>query len=182
MIFSFGFQFLCSDFEVAWGTLFSLTNSMFYDPLGLATPIILQSKLIYLSLCKEKLNWDTIVPECIWNVWDKFIETVSHSEKIIISRLLFNIYDECCFFEIHGFADKSFAIHSSVMHMWCVLGNCSSTTLLCFRSRLIHSQSTTIPRLELSACVLLSEHFKDIVNPFYCLLKNANLSVEKSND
>ena len=69
---------------------------MFYDPLGLVSPVVLQSILIYQSLCKEKINWDTIVPESIRNVRDKFVETLRHSEKKVISRSLFNIYDESC--------------------------------------------------------------------------------------
>ena len=64
---------------------------MFYDLLGLVSPVVLQSKLIYQSSCKEKINWDTIVPESIRNVWDKFVETLRHSEKKVISRSLFNI-------------------------------------------------------------------------------------------
>ena len=79
------------------------TTALFYDPLGLVLPIVLQSKLIYHSLCMEKINWNTIVPESIRNVWDKFVETLRHSEKIVISRLLFNIYDGSSFYEVHGF-------------------------------------------------------------------------------
>ena len=62
-------------------------TAMFYDPLGLVWPIVLQSKLIYQSLCKEKINWDTIGPESIRNVWDSLfetlVETLRHSEKIV---------------------------------------------------------------------------------------------------
>ena len=57
---------------------------MFCDPLGLVSPIVLQSKLIYQSLSKEKTNWDTAIPESIRNVWNKFAETLRHSEKIVI--------------------------------------------------------------------------------------------------
>ena len=41
-----------------------------------------------------------------------------------------------------------------------VTGNSNSTTLLCSKSSLVPSKSTTIPRLELSACLLLSKHVK----------------------
>ena len=138
-------------------------TTMFYDPLGLVSPIVLQSKLIYQSLCKEKINWDTIVPESIRNVWEKFVEALRHSEKIFISRPLFNIYDESCFYEVHGFADASSEAYSSVVYLRCVLGNSNSTALLCSKSRIAPSKSTTIPRLELSACVLLSEHVKSVI-------------------
>ena len=64
-------------------------TTMFYNPLGLVSLVVLQWKLIYLSLCKEKIDWDTFVPESIRNVCDKSVETLRHSEKIIILRLLF---------------------------------------------------------------------------------------------
>ena len=111
-------------------------TAMFYDPLGLVSPIVLQTKLIYQSLCKEKINWDTIVPESIRNVWDKFVEALRHSEKIFISRPLFNIYDESHFYEVHEFADASSEAYSSVIYLRCVLGNSNSTALLCSKSRL----------------------------------------------
>ena len=107
---------------------------MFYDSLGLVSPIVLQSKLIYQSLCKEKINWDTITPESIRNVWDKFVETLHHSEKIVISRPLFNIYDES-FCEVHEFADVSSEAYNSVIYLRYVLGNSNSTALLCSKSR-----------------------------------------------
>ena len=90
---------------------------MFYYPLGLVSLTVLQLKLIYQSLCKEKINWDTIVPESIRNVWDKFVEALHHSEKLLISRPLFNIYDESCFYEVHGFADASSEAYSSVIYL-----------------------------------------------------------------
>ena len=139
------------------------TTALFYDPLGLVLPIVLQSKLIYHSLCIEKINWNTIVPESIRNVWDKFVETLRHSEKIVISRPLFNIYDESCFYEVHGFADASSGAYSSVIYLQCVLSKSNSTALLCSKSRLVPSKLTTIPRLDLSACVLLSEHIKSVI-------------------
>ena len=82
-------------------------TAMFYDLLGLVSPIVVQSKLIYQSLCKEKINWDTIVPESNRNIWDKFVEALRYSERTLISRPLFNIYNESCFYEVHGFADAS---------------------------------------------------------------------------
>ena len=140
---------------------------MFYDPLGLVLPIVLKSKLIYQSLCKEKINWDTIGPESTRNVWDslleKFVETLRHSEKIVFLRPLFNIYDESCFYEVHGFADASSGAYSSVIYLQCVLSKSNSTALLCSKSCLVPSKLTTIPRLDLSACVLLSEHIKSVI-------------------
>ena len=118
---------------------------MFYHPLGLVSLTVLQLKLIYQSLCKEKINWDTIVPESITNVWNKFVEALRHSEKIFILRLLFNIYDENCFYEVHGLTDVSSEAYSSVNYLRCVLDNSNSTVLFRSKSHLALSKSTTIP-------------------------------------
>ena len=51
------------------------------------------------------------MPESIRSVWDRFVETLCHSEKIFISRPLCDI----CFYEVHGFADASSEAYSSVI-------------------------------------------------------------------
>ena len=56
-------------------------TATFYDPLGLVSPIVPHSKLIYQSLRNKKINWDAIVPESIRNVWDKFVETYVIQKK-----------------------------------------------------------------------------------------------------
>ena len=121
-------------------------TAIFYDPLGLVSPIVLHSKLIYQLLCKEKINWDTILPESIGNVWDKFVEALRHLEKIFISRPFFNIYDESCFYEVYGFAYMPSEAYSNVIYLRCVLGNSSSTALLCSKSR---SAPSNLPNCQL---------------------------------
>ena len=59
--------------------------------------------------------------------------------------------------------DASSEAYSSVIYLWCVLGNSNSTALLCAKSHLVLSKLTTILRLELSVCVLLSEHIKSVI-------------------
>ena len=78
---------------------------MFYDPLGLVSTIVLQSKLIHQLLCNEKINCDTLVPESTRNVWDMLVETHVIQKKIIILKPWFNVYDENCFYEVRRFAD-----------------------------------------------------------------------------
>ena len=55
------------------------------------------------------------MPESIRSVWDRFVETLCHSEEIFISRPLCDIYDDSCFYEVHGFADASSEAYSSVI-------------------------------------------------------------------
>ena len=84
-------------------------------------------------------------------------------KKIVFLRPFFNIYVGSCFYEVHGFEDTSSEAYSSVIYLRCVWGNSNLTALLWSKSRVAPSKLTTIPRLELSACVLWSEHVKSVV-------------------
>lgn len=107
-------------------------------------------------LYNEKINCDTLVPESTRNVWDKLVETSHHSEKIIILKPWFDVYDENCFYEVHRFADVPSEAYSIIIYLRCAVGNSNPTTLLCSKSRLAPSKYTTIPGLEMSVCVQLS--------------------------
>ena len=41
-------------------------SSSICDPLGLISPITIQAKIIFQPLCKEKLNWDSEIPQMLW--------------------------------------------------------------------------------------------------------------------
>ena len=43
-----------------------------FDPLGLATPLLLQGKLIYRDACLDKCAWDTELPKELAKRWDKW--------------------------------------------------------------------------------------------------------------
>ena len=90
---------------------------MFYDPLGLVSTIVLQSKLIHQLLCNEKINCDTLVPESTRNVWDMLVETHVIQKKIIILKPWFNVYEENCFYEVRRFADASSEAYSIIIYL-----------------------------------------------------------------
>ncbi|KAK3751520.1 hypothetical protein QZH41_009805, partial [Actinostola sp. cb2023] len=43
-----------------------------YDPLGLVSPITLSGKIIYLSVCDDKIGWDVPLPEPLVKMWRKW--------------------------------------------------------------------------------------------------------------
>ena len=53
--------------------------AMFFDPLGLISPVTLQSKLIFKSLCINKIEWDNVIPKDLLNMWTKFVNEVSNT-------------------------------------------------------------------------------------------------------
>ena len=45
-----------------------------YDPLGLASPISLGGKILFLDVCDSKLNWDARLPSKLMQSWIRWEE------------------------------------------------------------------------------------------------------------
>ena len=48
-------------------------SAMFFDPLGVVCPIMLNAKVLFQETCKRKLSWDAIIPIDVNNKWKVFI-------------------------------------------------------------------------------------------------------------
>ena len=57
-------------------------SAMFFDPLGVVCPIVLNAKVLFQETCKQKLSWDTIIPIDINNKWKVFINELFKLDKI----------------------------------------------------------------------------------------------------
>ena len=60
----FGFKVTLKQNSWTRRGLLSVISSVF-DPLGFATPLLLQGKLLIQQLCKENLEWDETIPDNI---------------------------------------------------------------------------------------------------------------------
>ena len=63
-------------------------SSSFYDPLGLISPISVQSKHILQLLYKEKLDWDSLISEVLVTIWNSFIKCLKLCPSIRVPRYL----------------------------------------------------------------------------------------------
>ena len=141
-------------------------SAMFFDPLGLISPVTLQSKLIFKSLCINKIEWDNVIPKDLLNKWTKFVNELSNT-TLHIDRYMGveeNTNDQIL--EIHGFADASsqaFAVYLRVVTQ----GN-TTVKFWCAKSKVASMKQLTIPGLELLSCELLTK-----------LIKSVNLAIEK---
>ena len=59
---------------------------MFYDPIGLLQPILINLKILFQELCKQKLSWDKILPDDFRNEFEKIMFSVQDMEKIFMPR------------------------------------------------------------------------------------------------
>ena len=78
------------------------TAGMFFDPLGLILPIIIQSKLIFQRLCVAEFSWDSLLSTEYRELWNKFLYERNSLESVSIKRhILCNCWNRVI--EIHGF-------------------------------------------------------------------------------
>ena len=137
--------------------MLSILSSVF-DPLGFAAPVILVAKLLLQELCRLKYDWDDIMTDDLYDLWQNWLNDLKHLPDIHIPRCL-NISDkpycQLAHCELHHFADASSRGYGMVSvlrlvthdgHVFCnfVMG----------KARLAPLKTVSIPRLELMAATL----------------------------
>lgn len=135
-------------------TILSLTAQIF-DPLGLVGPITVVAKLIIQRLWQYKLSWDESIPLDLNTRWLQFRDQLPELNSLMIPRhVLQRNYKTV---ELHGFSDSSENAYGACIYIRSIdeTGNITSN-LLCAKSRVAPLKSTTLPRLELCAAVLLA--------------------------
>ncbi|GFW68974.1 uncharacterized protein TNCV_2918721 [Trichonephila clavipes] len=131
-----------------------------FDPLGFLGPIITKAKLILEKFWVLKLEWDEPLSNPIAKEWNDFVSTLPVIQNIHVPRLVIGKGRII----IHGFADASTAAYGAVLYAQSISEEDVSTRLLCSKSRVAPVKPITIPRLELCACVLLSQLLERVLH------------------
>ncbi|GFX81266.1 integrase catalytic domain-containing protein [Trichonephila clavipes] len=133
-----------------------------YDPLGLIGPIVTKAKIFIQELWKIKLDWSEQLPPDTMEEWMNFYQKLAKVNNFKIPRCI--LLPATIRIEIHGFSDASERAYAAVVYIKCFNeSGQSQTRLLCSKSRVAPLKTLTIPRLELSAALLLSRLVKKVV-------------------
>ncbi|KAJ8720880.1 hypothetical protein PYW08_006345 [Mythimna loreyi] len=133
--------------------------SKIFDPLGWLSPITTKLKLLFQAVWQQQLNWDDQVPEEMVKQWSLMTEDLQHINEFKLPRWL-----QCHrkgTIKLHGFCDASSKAFACVIY--CIYENedtnqISKVSLVTGKARLVPTnKDITLPRLELSAAVLLSK-------------------------
>ncbi|XP_071580243.1 uncharacterized protein [Temnothorax nylanderi] len=128
-----------------------------YDPLGLISPVMIRSKIILQELWLLKCGWDESVPPELHNRWTTFRLQLSTLQKLSIPRWL-GLGSSNCIVELHGFSDASSVAMAAAVFVRVTQDNDEcSVRLVCAKTRVAPLKLLSIPRLELSAALLLSK-------------------------
>lgn len=140
--------------------------SRLFDPLGLLGPVIVLAKLILQDLWQSGTHWDESVPQDIYSRWVMFKSRLININQIKIPRCIkFAVVPQAI--QIHGFSDASQHAYGACVYVRTELNNREfRSELLCSKSRVAPLKAISLPRLELSAALLLARLIDKIKSSF----------------
>lgn len=133
------------------------TIARIFDPLGLISPVTVMTKIFMKELWTLKLDWHDPLPPEHLRKWNVFIEKLPSLSSIQIPRWI-KTSPKCSSYELHGFADASSKAYGGSIYLRCVSEKGEVTSNLIFsKSKVTPMKIQTIPRLELSAALILTK-------------------------
>lgn len=154
-IFYFSYQSEISNDVISKRTILSEVARLF-DPLGLLGPTIVIAKLILQELWKTGTHWDESLPQELHTRWLKFKTQLHMVNQLQIPRCVKTVTDVKPI-QLYGFADASQDAYGACVYIRSDLGSGNyRSELLSSKSRVAPLKAVSLPRLELSAAVLLA--------------------------
>ncbi|XP_015119829.1 uncharacterized protein LOC107043042 [Diachasma alloeum] len=153
------FQYKSRDFKTETITkrIVSSEIAQIFDPLGFIAPVVVQGKILLQDLWKLKCSWDDPLPEEYIHRWESFRQELTELDKVAVPRWL-RISPQTNDIQLHGFADASTVAMSAVVYIRTQnLNEPASTVLVCAKTKVAPIKRMTIPRLELTAALLLTQ-------------------------
>lgn len=128
-----------------------------FDPLGLLSPSTIMLKILMQELWKDKLSWEDEIPPKILDTWESFRNQYNSLKDIRIPRFI-NIDESSNIqLQLHGFADASLKAYAAVLYLIKLSPSGNTSQILAAKTRVAPLSMVTLPRLELSAALLLSQ-------------------------
>ncbi|UYV62297.1 hypothetical protein LAZ67_2000060, partial [Cordylochernes scorpioides] len=119
------------------------------------------------QLPAEKTSWDEPIESDIKSNWNKFQTQLSCLKEIKIPRYLNSSSSEIEELQLHGFCDASLNAYSAVFYLKTRFKNQKiKINLITSKTKVAPLKTITIPRLELSAALLLAQLNQVILESF----------------
>ena len=130
--------------------------SSIYDPLGLASPFVLEGRQLLQSLCNQLLLWDDVVGPVLRKDWERWEQKLKGVQDIHTSRCIKpHMFGKIVETSLHHFSDASEKEYGQCSYIRLVNDerkiHCS---LLIGKSRVTPKKFLSTPRWELTAAVV----------------------------
>ena len=129
------------------------TIGSIYDPNGYLAPVTLRGIQILQQMCKDKLDWDSPLPEYLHPQWEKWRRNIVQLEKLEIQRCFKpHNFGPVKAVGVHYFSDASVEGYGQCCYLRLInkldQAHCS---FIVGKARVTPLKHKTIPRLELAA-------------------------------
>jgi len=130
-------------------------NSLF-DPLGFVTPVVLEARCIYRTLCQQEIEWDEPMLERELRKWEMWLASLLQLQHVAITRCLgLSSYSDMQQCQLQCFAHASITAYGAVCFLRSVDNeNNIFCSFIMSKSHLAPQDEVSVPRLELMAAVL----------------------------
>ena len=128
-----------------------------FDPLGFISPFVSWLKIFLQRLWLSQLQWDDSLSEELASSWHSAVADVTQLVKFRVPRPFPALHSV---FRIVGFCDASEKGYAAVLYLHATVESSFQVSLLRARSKVAPVKTLTIPKLELSAALLLTRLLK----------------------
>ncbi|XP_076660019.1 uncharacterized protein LOC143363291 [Halictus rubicundus] len=126
-----------------------------FDPLGRIAPVVVTAKLIMQRLWAARCDWDEPIPDKLHLEWQTYLGQLPDLAATQIPRPIAS--GPVLRRSLHGFADASSMVYAAAVYIRSVLRDGRvEVALLVAKSRVAPVKTISVPRLELSATLLLA--------------------------
>ena len=139
-----------------------------FDPLKILCPITTFSKILFQEICSNNFEWDSLLPVDILTKWELWMSKLALLLEIRILLYLFSNILPSTKIELHGFCDSSTQSYVCYIRVFDSSSQRYKCRIVAAKLKVAPVKQLTIPRLELSGCLLLS---KLLFNIFSALTK-----------
>lgn len=158
--FSFKIEFNTDDRTVTKRNFLS-DAARLYDPLGWLAPSIILVKIMFQKLWQQKLDWDDHLPASLASEWFEMRCAFVSLRYMRINRWIGST--SASKIHLHGFCDASVDAYAAAVYVRSTNDDGSTrVTLLCAKTKVAPLKTISLPRLELSGALLLSQLMQNV--------------------
>lgn len=133
--------------------------SNIFDPLGLISPVTVNSKILFQELWLANVSWDNTLPPHIAEKWDKLKNDMSAVNDISVPRFIGNGEIILC-----GFGDASEKAYAAAVYARTNEKGTITTTLVAGKNKVAPLKKKTLPQLELCGALTVSQLLQEVEN------------------
>ena len=141
-----------------------------YDPFGHLNPFVFRLKTLFQKVCLKKLLWEDCLVDELLLEWQTILRDLKVSNGVKLCRW-YGDYRRSVDVELHGFADASLKGYGCCVYIrFCGDDGVYHVSLVSAQSRVASIKSSTVPKLELNAALLLAKHVNSVKNELSFLI------------